>query len=191
MADKELSKILIEPKNRIVETLRLAMLDVGVDELIRRTGTTADLLEKWINGKEWVPLDVVKEACEINRSRQDVPSHFKVLSECTSGAQFRMTAGEQVEKPTPSVVREVSFPKGEILAEKSQRPTVIGERPDVSRQIVKVAVALFMAPLIGAAIGFLLAGPPGAVTGTISSFAVVTVLAFFFLSLFPRKRRET
>lgn len=62
------------------------------------------------------PLNAVKEACEINRNRQDAPSHSKVLSECAAGARFGITAEEEVEKP--AVVHE----SGEYLYA-ADRPT--------------------------------------------------------------------
>ena len=188
MAEKEASKILIEPSDKVVETLRLAVLDVGLDELIRRTGSSPDLVEKWINGEDWVPLDAVKEACAINRDRQDAPSHSKILSECTAGAKFRITAREEVEKPAAPVVGEVAPAKAEISAEGLKKPSAIAVRAGVSRQIARLAIALFIVPLLGAVVGFLMAGPLGAVTGTILSFAIVT--AFAFLLLLPRKMRE-
>ena len=187
MAEKEASKILIEPSSRVIETLRLAMLDVGLDELIRRTGASPDLLEKWINGVEWVPLGAVKEACEINRNRQDAPSYSKALSECTAGAQFRITAREEKERPAAQVSGEVMPPKLEIPTERLEKRSAVETKSDATRQVAKVAIAMFLFPLLGAVAGFLVGGPEGAVTGTVSSFVVATALAFLFLVLLPRK----
>ncbi len=187
LTENEASQILIEPKSRVIETLRLAVLDVGIQELIRRTGSTPGLLEKWINGKEWVPLNVVKEACEINRNRQGSPSYSRILSECTADAQFKILARLEVGKPRAPVTGEVSPSEAGVSGERFQEPGAMATRSEAGRQIVKVTVVLFVVPLLGAAAGFLIAGPQGAVTGTISSFAIVTVLAFLFLTIFPRK----
>jgi hypothetical protein len=177
---REASRILIEPSGRVVETLRLAMLDVGADELVRRTGSTMSLLEKWINGQEWIPLSIVSEACKINRLRRDAPPYSRTLSECTEGAQFRITAGEGVEKSEEQPM-EVKALRLETPAERLEKPSVKPPQPGVSRQIVGVAIALFVAPLLGAAAGLLVAGPIGAVVGTISSFAAVVIFTFILL----------
>ena len=162
------------------------MLDVGLDELVRRTSSSPELLEKWINGKDWIPLSVVREACEINRNRQDAPSYSKILSECTTGAQFKITAGEEAEKSAATV--EAAPRRAEISAKRMEKPSATSARQTSSSRIVWIAVALFIVPLIGAAAGFLVAGSMGAVVGTILSFAVVTVFAFTLL--LPRKVRS-
>ena len=69
MSESRQRGILIEPTDRVVETVRSAVLDVGLDEFLKRTGTDRGLLERWINGQEWVPVAIVKEACE----KQDLP----------------------------------------------------------------------------------------------------------------------
>jgi len=188
LAKKEASKILIEPSSRVVQALRLAMLDVGSDELVRRTGSSLVLMERWINGKEWIPLGVVREACEMNRSRQDIPSYSTVLSECTAGAQFKITVKEQVERMTAPT--DAKLDKAEISAERSrsEKSSTTATRPGASRQIANVTIALFIVPLLGAIVGFLARGPEGAVVGTILSFVVVTVSTF--LLLLPRKTRK-
>lgn len=189
MARKEASKVLIEPSGKVVETLRLAMAEVGLDELVRRTGSSSELMEKWVNGSEWVPLDVIKEVCEVNRNLPEAPSYSKNLSECTSGTRFRITAREEVEKPATPVEAEVAPSKDETLAERFEKPSTVARGPGVSRQITKVAIVLFIVPLAGAAIGFLAGGPWGAVIGTVTSYVIGTALAF--LLLLPRKTRGT
>lgn len=189
MNKKERPKVLIEPSSRVVETLRVALLEVGLDELARRTGSSPELMEKWVNGIEWVPLDVIKEVCEINRNLPDAPSYSKVLSECTSGAQFRITAREEVEKPAVRVGVEVAPPKAERSAERVEKPCTATRGPRVSRQITKVAIVLFIVPLAGAVMGFLGGGVWGAVIGTVTSYAVGTALAL--LLVLPRKTRAT
>jgi len=67
------------------------------------------------------------------------------------------------------------------------KPSTAAARPEASHQIAKVAVALFIVPLLGAAVGFLAADPLGAVTGTMLSFAIVTAFAFLFSVLLRRK----
>jgi len=189
LARKEASKVLIEPSGRVVETLRLAMAEVGLDELVRRTGSSSELMEKWVNGSEWVPLDVIKEVCEVNRNLPEAPSYSRNLSECTSGTRFRITAREEVEKPATPVEAEVAPSKDETLAERFEKPSTVARGPGVSRQITKVAIVLFIVPLAGAAIGFLAGGPWGAVIGTVTSYVIGTALAF--LLLLPRKTRGT
>lgn len=187
MTERETSKILIEPSSKVIETLRLALLDVGLDELVRRTSASPDLLEKWVNGVEWVPLGAVKEACEINRNRQNAPSYSQALSECTAGAQFRITAREEIEKRTARISGEVMPPEPEIPTRILEKQSAVQRRSDATRQVAKVAIAMFLFPLLGAVAGFLVGGPEGAVTGTVSSFVVATALAFLFLVLLPRK----
>jgi len=189
LAKKEASRVLIEPSGRVVEALRLAIVEVGLDELVRRTGSSSELMEKWVNGSEWVPIGVIKEVCEINRNIPDAPSYSKVLSECTSGAQFRITAREEIEKPTAPVGAEAAPPKAETLAKRFEKPSTVARGPEVSRQITKIAVVLFVVPLAGAVIGFLGGGLWGAVIGTVTSYAIGTALAF--LLLLPRKTRGT
>jgi len=189
LARKEGSKVLIEPSSRVVEALRLAMAEVGLDELVRRTGSSSGLMEKWVNGSEWVPLDVIKEVCEINRNLPEAPSYSKNLSECTSGTRFRITAREEVEKPTAPVETEVAPPEAETLAKRFEKPSTVAKGQDVPRQITKIAMLLFIIPLAGAVTGFLAGGPWGAVIGTVTSYVIGTALAF--LLLLPRKTRGT
>jgi len=186
LAENEPSRILIEPSNKVVETLRLAMLDVGLDELVRRTSSSPKLLERWVNGKDWIPLSVVKEACEVNRNRQDAPSYSKILSECTTGAQFKIAAREEAEKSAAPA--EAAPRRADISAKRTEKPSAPSARRTSSSRIAGIAVALFIVPLIGAAAGFLVASSLGAVVGTILSFAIVT--AFAFALLLPRKVRS-
>jgi len=158
-------------------------------ELVRRTGSSSQLMEKWANGSEWVPLDVIKEVCEINRNLPEAPSYSKNLSECTSGTRFRITAREEVEKPATPVRTEVPPPEAETLAKRLKKPSTATRVPEASRQITKVAIVLFIVPLTGAVTGFLAAGPWGAVVGTVTSYVIGTALAF--LLLLPRKTRGT
>jgi len=165
------------------------MAEVGLDELVRRTGSSSELIEKWVNGSEWVPLDVIKEVCEINRNLPEAPSHSKNLSECTSGTRFRITTREEIEKPTEPVRAEAAPAKAETLAKGLEEPSAVARRPGVSRQITKVAIVLFIVPLAGAVAGFLAGGLWGAVIGTVMSYVIGTALAF--LLLLPRKTRST
>jgi len=160
-----------------------------LDEFVRRTGSSSVLIEKWVNGNEWVPLDVIKEVCEINRSLPEAPSYCKNLSECTSGTRFRITAREEIEKPTEPVGAEEAPAKAETLAKGFEKPGAATRGPGVSRQITKVAIVLFIVPLAGAVAGFLAGGPWGAVIGTVTSYIIGTALAF--LLLLPRKTRST
>jgi len=165
------------------------MAEVGLHELVRRTGSSSQLMEKWANGSEWVPLDVIKEVCEINRNLPEAPSYSKNLSECTSGTRFRITAREEVEKPATPVRTEVTPPEAETLAKRLEKPSTATRVPEASRQITKVATVLFIVPLAGAVTGFLAAGPWGAVVGTVTSYVIGTALTF--LLLLPRKTRGT
>ena len=160
-----------------------------MDEFVRRTGSSSVLIEKWVNGNEWVPLDVIKEVCEINRSLPEAPSYSKNLSECTSGTRFRITAREEIEKPTEPVGAEAAPAKAETLAKGFEKPSTVARGPGASRQITKVAIVLFIVPLAGAVAGFLAGGPWGAVIGTVTSYIIGTALAF--LLLLPRKTRST
>jgi len=160
-----------------------------LDKFAHRTGSSCELIEKWVNGSEWVPLDVIREVCEINRNLPEAPSYSKNLSECTSGTRFRITAREEIEKPTEPVGAEAAPAKAETLAKGFEKPGAVARGPEVSRQITKVAIVLFIVPLAGAVAGFLAGGPWGAVIGTVTSYIVGTALAF--LLLLPRKARST
>lgn len=191
MAKKKTSKIVIEPGNRVVEALRLAVAEVGVDELLQRTSATPELLEKWINGEEWVPLNVVKEACDINRKNPEASSHFKILSECTAGYSFKIMVKKEARKPATPIVKEIIPPAPHIPAEKIAEPKAKALKPEAARQMVTVGTALFIIPILSVVIGFLLGGFMGAVVGSIFGFVIIMTFTFVFFVLLPKKSRRT
>jgi len=190
LVGQETSKVLIEPRTRVVEAVRLALAQVGPDDFLRRVEATPAPLEKWVNGQEWIPMRVVNEACEINRKNQEAPPHYKTLSECTSGAQFRITTGEEVEKLEAATVEGMTLTQDEISKKGREETTATVIKPKASFQIVKVTLALFFVPMIGAALGFLLGGPSGAAAGAISCYAIVVALSLVFF-VFSSKRSRT
>lgn len=179
--------ILIEPTIKVVETVRSAVLDMGLDEFLRRTGASRRIVERWINGEEWVPVSVVKEACEINRKHPDAPSYSKILSECTSGAQLRIAAGGEIKRPEAAIVAPTKAVPTVVPTERPRKPSALPIRREVSNQIIKIAVALFFIPIIGAAIGFRFWGAFGAVVTAITSYVIVAVLIFLSLAVFAKR----
>jgi len=167
------------------------MAEVGLSGLLRHHDHSLDLLEKWINGQEWIPLDVVKEACEINRRNPQAPSYSKVLSECTSGAHFRIFGEKEIEKAGPSAEEEVTPPENKIPLEVREKPilhTARPQRPGARTQIAKITVVLFILPLLGAIAGFFTVGNArSAVIGTLASYAIA--IALTFMILLPRRLR--
>lgn len=188
MAKNKEATVLIEPSPQVVETLRLAATEGKRAELLKRTGVRSELLERWISREEWVPLDVVREACAINRSRLEAPSYSKFLSDCTDGAKFKIVTGEGIERPVAPPVEETVAQRPERSQESTEeRGPVKRKRPESSGRIVKVALALFIVPLIGAALGLLVAGPSGAIAAAIVSYGIATVLVFVLLMLIPKR----
>ena len=189
LVGQETSKVLIEPRTKVVEAVRLALAQVGPDDFLRRVEAIPASLEKWVNGQEWIPMRVVGEACEINRKNQEAPPHCKTLSECASGARFRITAGEEVEKQEAAVVERITLIQDEISEKGVEETTATAIKPKASFQIVKVTVALFFVPMMGAALGFLLGGPLGAAAGAILCYAVVVLLTIVFFARSSRRSR--
>lgn len=187
LAEKD-GTALIEPSGRVLETLKFAAKGQGRERLLARTRATASSLEKWMNAEEWIPLDVVKEACAMNRESSDAPSYSKYLSDCTAGAQFRITSGETI-KELPPLTSE------EVLAHGSETEEIEGKeralrRTEPSHRVIKITVALFIVPLLGAATGMFVAGPWGAVAGAVMSYALVTILVFLVLIFLPERSRK-
>ena len=191
MAETKPSKIVIEPSDRVVKALRLAVAEVGLDELLRRTGAPSELLEKWIKGEEWVPLNVVKESCNINRENPEAPAYSKILSECTAGAPFKVIVKGEVEKPAVPIVKETMPPAPQIPMEKTAKPKTKVARPEAFRKMVKVGTALSMILILGIVIGFLLGGFMGAVVGAILGYVLMTTVTFVFFVLLPKRTRKT
>lgn len=191
MAETKPPKIVIEPSDRVVEALRLAVAEVGVEELLRRTSAPHELLEKCINGEEPVPLNVITEACDINRKNPEAPSYSKILSECTVGASFEIMVEREVEKSAAPVVKEIMPPAPHIPTEKIAEPKGKASKPEAVRQMAMVGAALFIIPILSVVIGFLLGGFTGAVVGAIFGFVVTTAFTFVFFVLLPKKSRRT
>jgi hypothetical protein len=189
LVGQETSKVIIEPQTRVVEALRLALAQMGPDDFLRRVEAAPASLEKWVNGQEWIPMRVVSEACEINCRNQEAPPHYKTLSECASGARFRITAGEEVEKQEAVVVERIASIQDEIPEKGAEETTATAAKRKASFQIVRVAAALFFVPIIGAALGFLLGGPLEAAAGAISCYAIVVALSLAFFVLSSKRSR--
>jgi len=101
MSEGEVSEVIIEPKEKVVEALRLAVAETGLNDFLRRTGANPQLLERWLNGEEWIPLRVVREACNINTTNPNAPNHSKVLFECMAGAAFKVSLKGVTESRPP------------------------------------------------------------------------------------------
>lgn len=185
MASTEKSRILIEPSSKVVEALRLALAGVGLEELVQSTGSSPELIERWVNGSEWVPLEVVKRICEINRSVPEAPDHSKNLSECTKGVRFRIIAREKAEESTTPIGTKITLSNAEISIKDQGRA---GRKRRVYDKITRIAVVLFVVPLVGAAVGFLVGELWGAVIGTVTGY--IMGIALTFLLLLPNETQE-
>jgi Na+/H+-translocating membrane pyrophosphatase len=111
------------------------------------------------------------------------------LSECASGARFRITAGKEVQKQEATAVERITLIQDEISEKGVEETTATAIKPKASFQIVKVTVALFFVPMMGAALGFLLGGPLGATAGAISCYAIVVALSLAFFVLSSKRSR--
>jgi methyl coenzyme M reductase subunit C-like uncharacterized protein (methanogenesis marker protein 7) len=187
---QETSKVIIEPQTRVVEALRLALAQIGPDDFLIRAKATPAILEKWVNGQEWIPLHVVGEACKINRRNREAPAYTKTLSECTSGVRFRIRAGEEVEKLREAVVEGITSIQDQSLTKGPEERAATPAKPKAPHNIVSIAVVLFIVPLMGGAFGFLFGGPMRAAVATISCYAIVVALTLVFFTFSTKRSRS-
>jgi hypothetical protein len=192
LTETEPSRVVVEPNDKILRTLKLAIAEIGLDKFLQRTNTSPEMLEKWINGKEWVPLHIVKESCDINRKNPNAPSYSKILFECTAGASFKVIVEKEPKKPKVPTVKEVKIPPimpsiPRVPIKEVIKPEKEIVKPKVFQQMIKIGIVLFAIPVLSVIVGFLFGGFTGAVIGAISGYIIIVAFAFIFHFRRPRK----
>ena len=191
MVERKPSNVVIQPSDRVIETLRLAMAEAGVEELLERTRAPSELLMEWASGEKWVPIDVVREACDINGRNPKAPSHSRILSECTAGASFKIVVDEEANEPAAPIVKRVVPPAPWIPPEEEVKPSPKAFTAKAFRRIATFGIAIFIVPILTIVTGFFFEGSMGAVTGALVGFAIIAVLTLGFFVLLPGKSRKT
>lgn len=100
-------KVFVEPVEKVVETLKLAVVRVGVKGFSQRVRTSQELIEDWVSSKSWVPIAVLRAACEINKEFPDAPPYTKNLSKCIEGVQLRIPP-EELELESKPIIAEAT-----------------------------------------------------------------------------------
>jgi F0F1-type ATP synthase assembly protein I len=104
---------------RPVDSIKLALQNFDKREFLRQVNATEQDLERWLSSEEYIPLDVVRKACEINRLR-GAPEQYSYLFDCLKGSEVRLSSSvrEQVRAPP----RKPKLPtKARIITAKPKR----------------------------------------------------------------------
>jgi len=133
-------EVVIEPRARIIETLKLAVKEIGLEEFARYTRRDRMVVERWLRGEEWIPLRVLRAACDINSRNPDAPVYSKVLFECIANVPFKVKI--EVRKvqvpleapPPPKMVKPWRVVKTRFSWIKLAR--VIGKRKTQPQEII-------------------------------------------------------
>jgi len=191
LVERKPSNVVIQPNDRVVEALRLAMAEVGVEELLERTRAPSERLMEWASGEKWVPMDVGREACDINGRNPKAPSYSRILSECTAGASFRIVVDKEANEPAAPIVKRAVPPTPRFHPEEEVKPRPKAFKPEAFRQIATFGTAVFIIPILTIVIGFFLGGFMGAVTGALVGLAIIASLTLGSLILLPAESRNT
>jgi len=102
--------VLVEPSDKVVETLRLAVKRVGIDEFSKKAQISPGLIEDLVNRKAWIPLAALRVACEINKASPDASSYTKSIARCIEGVQLRIPPEELKLERKPPITEVAEVP---------------------------------------------------------------------------------
>lgn len=178
MKNESRHNVFVEPSDKVVETLRLAVKRVGTDEFSKKAQISPRILEDLLNRKGWVPLAVLRVACDLNRDSPEAPPYTRSVARCIEGVQLRIPPEElKLEKKPP--LKKTT----EISASVKEAPTKREAEAFPAYRILLISTAMcalifllsFGGYLIGERCGMLYAGV-GLFLGIILGLVVTVVL---------------
>ncbi|HYB92682.1 MAG TPA: hypothetical protein VED00_00845 [archaeon] len=192
------SRVLIEPQQKVLETLQLAVRQVGLETFSKRVDVDEEHLNKMLVGEQWIPMYMVREACEINKYAGG-PPYTRYVSSCIEGTLMRMEGVEFNEgAETAANVKEIK-PKETKKVEKIalDKEKYAREEASVNRMLIISAclpviifVLAIMGYLIGKNYGQFYAGV-GLFAGIIISLIVILLTIFKVMpKLFMAKSKQ-
>ena len=102
--------VLVEPSDKVVETLRLALKRVGIEEFSRKAQISPRVIEDLVNRKAWIPLAALRIACETNKDFPEAPLYTKSISRCIEGVQLRIPPEELKLERRPPIAKVPEIP---------------------------------------------------------------------------------
>lgn len=177
--------VCVEPSDNAVETLRLAVKHVGVDEFSKKAQISPELIEDLVNRKTWIPLVVLKVACEINKDSPEAPLYTKSIARCIEGVQLRIPP-EELKLERKPMIKEAA----EVPAPIKEAPVKLETQAFPAYRMLIISTGLcamifilsFGGYLIGKGYGILYAGA-GLFLGIILGL-ILTVFLIFKLKRF-------
>jgi len=177
--------VLVEPSDKVVEALRLAVKRVGVDEFSKKAQISPGLIEDLVDRKTWIPLATLRVACEINKDFPEAPLYTKSIARCIEGVQLRIPPEElKLErKPPIAEAAEVPAPIKEPPIKRETKAFPVYRMLIISTALCFMIFGLsFGGYLIGRGYGILYAGA-GLFLGIILGL-ILTVFLIFKLKRF-------
>jgi hypothetical protein len=179
------SKVLIEPQQKVLETLQLAVRQVGLEAFSKRVEVNEEQLKRMLVGEQWIPMYTIREACEINKYTGG-PTYTKSVSSCIEGTLMKMEGGEPTERRETAVTVEEIKPKETEKAEKTaiDKEKYAREEAAINRILLLstgLSAVIFVLGVVGYWIGKNY-GPfyagVGLFSGIIVSFIIILLIIF-------------
>jgi hypothetical protein len=89
---------------KAVDSIKLALQNFDKKEFLKEVKATEEDLKRWLTSGGYIPLDVVRKACEINRLR-GAPEEYSYLYSCLRGSEVKLSLPikRSVHEPTPKL----------------------------------------------------------------------------------------
>jgi len=182
---KEHSKVLIEPQQKVLETLHLSVRQIGLEAFSKKVEINEEQLKRILCGEQWIPVHIIREACEINKYAGG-PSYTRSVSSCIEGALMTVETVKSTEgKETAFTVEEIK-PKETEKVEKIaiDQEKYAREEAAINRVLLLstgLSAVIFVLGVIGYLIGKnygqFYAGV-GLFSGIIVSFVIILLMIF-------------
>jgi hypothetical protein len=164
---------------RIKNALSAAIQRTGIDEFAKLSRTATAILERILHSEgEFVSLEIITLACQINRSYNDLDPAQSSISECLRGAILRLP--QQSNRPDRPAPTEPSSQRKRRAQFFNAQKRSGGIYDSASLRILGFSVNLFTFLVLGYFLGGIVLGPlfgVGSCIGVMSTTPWITPCA--------------
>jgi len=150
------SRVLIEPQQKVLESLQLAVRQVGLEAFSKRVEVDEEQLKRMLCGEQWIPMHTIREACEINKYASG-PAYTRSVSSCIEGTLMKMETAEPTERKEMAFTVEEIKPKETEKVEKTAVDQEKRAREEAVNRVLLLGTGLstliFVLPVVGYLIG--------------------------------------
>lgn len=108
------SPYFIEPNEKPIKALKFAFKN-NKEELLKITKLNEKIVDSYLSGKDWMPIEVIESACKLNSLNVSIPIMYQNLWFCLDGVKLKRRTATRIIKPTVHFHSVYVEPKDRII----------------------------------------------------------------------------